>query len=94
LLLLDSSLEWRVVAAAPQVHGSEANTSDTRRAGLAISFMGAESHFRRDVQTFAAREGGLNLDFSSRPLVQVRGRNRHRGNTNFIAAPPDLDVLH
>jgi hypothetical protein len=69
------------------VHGSEANISDTRRAGLAISFMAADSHFRRDVQTFAAREGGLNLDFSSRPLVQVRGQNRHHGNTHFIAAP-------
>mmetsp|Transcript_34935 Transcript_34935/g.111189 ORF Transcript_34935/g.111189 Transcript_34935/m.111189 type:complete len:302 (+) Transcript_34935:2-907(+) len=73
------------------VHGSEANLSDTRRAGLAISFMAADSHFRRDVQTFAAREGGLNLDFSSRPLVQVRGHNRHNGNTNFTAAPSSLD---
>eukprot|EP00967_Tisochrysis_lutea_P056428 scaffold71262_cov30-Tisochrysis_lutea.AAC.1 len=69
------------------VHGSKSNLSGSRRAGLAISFMAANCHFRRDVQTFAAREGGLELDFSNRPLVQVRGKNRHPGNTHFIPAP-------
>jgi len=69
------------------VHGSEANRSASRRAGLAISFMSAHCHFRRGMRTFADREGGLNLDFSRRPLVLVRGQNRHPGNDQFMPAP-------
>ena len=66
------------------VHGSGVNRSTSRRAGVAMHYMPASCHFRRDVRTFADREGGLTLDFSTRPLLQVKGRNRHPGNTLFL----------
>ena len=66
------------------LHGSGPNTSSRRRAGVAATFMPAECHFYRDRPTEGALKGGLTLDFSSRPLFVVKGRNRH----------PDNELVH
>ena len=55
------------------LHGSRANTSSRRRAGVAATFMPAESYFFRDRPTEGARKGGLTLDYAQRPLFLVRG---------------------
>jgi len=68
------------------VHGSEPNRSGRRRAGMACHYMPAECLFRRDVRKFADQEGGLKLDYATRPLLVVRGRNQHPRN-EFIISP-------
>ena len=62
------------------LHGSGANTSARRRAGVAATFMPAECHFYRDRPTEGALKGGLQLDFSTRPLFVVKGSNQHPDN--------------
>ncbi|MEM8753257.1 MAG: phytanoyl-CoA dioxygenase family protein [Pseudomonadota bacterium] len=56
------------------IHGSAANRSTRRRAGLAIRYMPTTSHFDR-----AAREAGdgsgVMVDFGNRPLWLLRGRD-------------------
>ncbi len=58
------------------VHGSAANTSGRRRAGMAIRYMPASSVFRRDLDM------GENsrLDWADMPITLVRGRNRQPEN--------------
>ena len=63
------------------LHGSGGNTSARRRAGVAATFMPAECHFYRDRPTEGALKGGLQLDFSTRPLFVVKGSNQHPENT-------------
>lgn len=62
------------------LHGSGRNRSQRRRAGIAVTYMPAECHFNRHVQTEGARKGGVKLDFSTRPLFVVKGSNKHPGN--------------
>ncbi|MGI9336064.1 MAG: phytanoyl-CoA dioxygenase family protein [Gammaproteobacteria bacterium] len=57
------------------VHGSAANTSGRRRAGLAMRYMPSTSQLRRDLQ----REVSM-LDWTEMPIFLVRGENRHAGN--------------
>ena len=57
------------------VHGSAANTSGRRRAGLAMRYMPTTSHFRRDLN----RKESM-LDWTEMPISLVRGSNRHEGN--------------
>lgn len=66
------------------LHASGPNASPRRRAGVAATFMPGESHFYRDRPTEGALKGGLDLDYSSRPLFVVRGRNAH----------PDNELVH
>ena len=56
------------------VHGSNANTSGRRRAGLAIRYMPASSHFDRELIA-PGSASGYRVDFSSRPLWLLRGRD-------------------
>ncbi|MEM7251435.1 MAG: phytanoyl-CoA dioxygenase family protein [Pseudomonadota bacterium] len=63
------------------LHGSARNTSGRRRAGLAMRYMPADAHFRRDIPVRSSK-----LDWTMLPLQLVRGVNRHPGN--------DLSVGH
>jgi ectoine hydroxylase-related dioxygenase (phytanoyl-CoA dioxygenase family) len=51
------------------VHGSHANTSARRRAGVAIRYMPATSHFERK----RMGDSGYAIDFESRPIWLLRG---------------------
>ena len=61
------------------LHGSEANTSGKRRAGVAIRYMPSTSEFVRGALTVnddesGGKEGaGYKVDFSTRPLWLLRG---------------------
>ena len=70
------------------LHGSNANRSGRRRAAFVLRFMPATSLFDRALGAAWAAEGRVRLDFSQRPIVQVRGANRHRGNDFAIGAGP------
>jgi|TARA_B100000676_G_scaffold284510_1_gene312272 hypothetical protein len=63
------------------VHGSNANRSPRRRAGLAIRYMPATSLFDRDMYRTSDASGFL-VDFSRRPLWLLRGEDKNGGN-NF-----------
>mmetsp|Transcript_115511 Transcript_115511/g.359764 ORF Transcript_115511/g.359764 Transcript_115511/m.359764 type:complete len:278 (-) Transcript_115511:6-839(-) len=66
------------------VHGSEANRSGRRRAGVSIHYMPARCWFRRDVRTLGERLGGLRLDYTERPLVLVRGEAENPRNEHVL----------
>ena len=63
------------------VHGSNANHSNRRRAGIAIRYMPGSSHFDREMFTPSA-EVSYTIDFSSRPLWLLRGEDR-TGQNDF-----------
>jgi ectoine hydroxylase-related dioxygenase (phytanoyl-CoA dioxygenase family) len=63
------------------VHGSEPNRSDKRRAGVAIRYMPATSHFDRQIQPRKENSIGHVVSFAQRPLWLVRGVDR--GNNDF-----------
>ena len=65
------------------IHGSNPNTSTKRRAGVAIRYMPATSHFRREN---GGPNAGYKVDFSTRPIWQLRGVDRCGKN--------DFDVGH
>lgn len=56
------------------VHGSNANTSERRRAGIAIRYMPASSEFARDTIE-PGSDAGFHVDFSKRPLWLLRGHD-------------------
>jgi len=68
------------------VHGSHANRSARRRAGVAIRYMPGTSLLDRGPQHSGAASGYL-VDFSSRPLWLLRGRDR-TGRNNFQLGHP------
>jgi ectoine hydroxylase-related dioxygenase (phytanoyl-CoA dioxygenase family) len=57
------------------VHGSNANRSAHRRAGIAIRYMPATSHFDRSIIE-TGDQAGYTIDFSTRPLWLLRGTDR------------------
>lgn len=57
------------------IHGSNPNRSDKRRAGVAVRYMPATSHFDREMFKPGAQTG-LHIDFASRPLWLLRGVDR------------------
>lgn len=61
------------------VHGSNANRSDTRRAGLTFRYMPATSLYDRDIEIGSVSEHAA-VDFAERPIWLVRGANRAGGN--------------
>ena len=63
------------------VHGSNPNRSPKRRAGVAIRYMPATSHFNRELYAPGAGSGYL-VDFSTRPLWLLRGEDR-TGRNDF-----------
>lgn len=64
------------------VHGSAANTSGRRRAGLALRYMPASASFRRDLPI-----GGAKFDWATIPIELVRGRAIDETN-DFRAGHP------
>lgn len=64
------------------VHGSNPNRSPRRRAGLAIRYMPATSHFDRAMFQPTRTTNGLVVDFTKRPLWLVRGSDR-TGKNDF-----------
>jgi ectoine hydroxylase-related dioxygenase (phytanoyl-CoA dioxygenase family) len=57
------------------IHGSNPNRSDKRRAGVAIRYMPATSLFDRSLIA-RSDNSGFTVDFSTRPLWLLRGRDR------------------
>jgi ectoine hydroxylase-related dioxygenase (phytanoyl-CoA dioxygenase family) len=57
------------------IHGAAANRSSKRRAGVAIRYMPGTSVFERDLMPASSASGYL-VDFSTRPLWLLRGRDR------------------
>ena len=55
------------------VHGSAVNSSNRRRAGLALRYMPATSWVYREMPDASA-------DWCTLPIEMVRGQNRHEGN--------------
>lgn len=58
------------------VHGSNRNRSTKRRAGVAIRYMPATSRFDRTLLQRQTRNEGYVVDFTTRPIWLVRGRDR------------------
>lgn len=63
------------------IHGSNANRSPRRRAGLAIRYMPTTSHLDRTLRE-AGDGSGVMVDFSTRPLYLLRGQDR-TGRNDF-----------
>ena len=57
------------------IHGSNPNTSGERRAGVAIRYMPATSHFNRSLYETSEGSGYL-VNFATRPLWLLRGSDR------------------
>ena len=56
------------------IHGSNANRSTRRRAGLAIRYMPAASHFDRQ-RVVPGADAGYTVDFATRPIWLLRGED-------------------
>jgi ectoine hydroxylase-related dioxygenase (phytanoyl-CoA dioxygenase family) len=56
------------------IHGAKANTSHIRRTGVAIRYMPTTSHFDRSLHP-AQGKSGLSLNFATRPLWLLKGRD-------------------
>lgn len=63
------------------IHGSNANTSTRRRAGVAIRYMPGTSLMRRDLFE-PGNSSGFQVDFSQRPLWLLRGEDK-TGQNDF-----------
>jgi len=63
------------------IHGATVNRSPVRRAGVAIRYMPGTSVFQRDLLPPSTSSGYL-VDFSTRPLWLLRGRDR-TGRNDF-----------
>jgi hypothetical protein len=68
------------------IHGSNPNRSPNRRAGVAIRYMPASSHFDRSLMKPGA-QSGYTVDFSTRPLWLVRGTDRSGLNDLTVGHP-------
>lgn len=65
------------------VHGSPPNRSGRRRAGVALRYMPASSHFDRDMFEPRTLPNGLRVDFRHRPIWLLRGRDVS-GRNDFV----------
>jgi ectoine hydroxylase-related dioxygenase (phytanoyl-CoA dioxygenase family) len=61
------------------IHGSNPNRSPKRRAGVAIRYMPASSHFDRGLMERSG-QAGYTVDFSTRPIWLLRGTDRSGRN--------------
>jgi ectoine hydroxylase-related dioxygenase (phytanoyl-CoA dioxygenase family) len=64
------------------IHGSAPNRSPQRRAGIAIRYMPATSHFDRGLIA-TTDKSGYTVDFTRRPLWLLRGQDRN-GRNDFV----------
>ncbi len=68
------------------IHGSNPNHSPKRRAGVAIRYMPATSHFDRGLMATNA-QAGYTVDFAKRPIWLLRGVDRSGKNDFSIGHP-------
>eukprot|EP00929_Paragymnodinium_shiwhaense_P066705 TRINITY_DN33491_c0_g1_i2.p1 TRINITY_DN33491_c0_g1~~TRINITY_DN33491_c0_g1_i2.p1 ORF type:complete len:246 (-),score=40.99 TRINITY_DN33491_c0_g1_i2:149-886(-) len=61
------------------VHGSNANTSTRRRAGVALRYMPTTSVLERDLMASDAG-AGYQIDWANRPIFLVRGTDKSKRN--------------
>lgn len=73
------------------IHGATANRSPQRRAGVAIRYMPATSVFERNLIA-RSDSSGYTVDFSTRPLWLLRGRDRTGRNDLAIGHRPREDA--
>ena len=71
------------------VHGSNANHSPRRRAGIAIRYMPASSLFDRGLMVRSAASG-YTVDFTTRPIWLLRGVDRTGRNDFSIGHRPEM----
>jgi hypothetical protein len=71
------------------IHGSNANRSPQRRAGIAIRYMPASSLFDRGLMVRSAASG-YTVDFTTRPIWLLRGVDRTGRNDFTIGHQPEL----
>ena len=85
---IDLSTARNVVLSAGQmslhdvylVHGSNANRSPRRRAGLALRYMPTTSHFDREMYPPRTLANGLVVNYRDRPIWLLRGVDRSGRN--------------
>jgi ectoine hydroxylase-related dioxygenase (phytanoyl-CoA dioxygenase family) len=70
------------------IHGAKANTSGLRRSGVAIRYMPTTSHFDRSLHP-AAGKTGLTLNFATRPIWLLKGKDAC-GRNDFTVGHPTL----
>lgn len=70
------------------VHGSNANTSPRRRAGVALRYMPTSSVLDREM--FDADRAGFTIDWKNRPLFLVSGQDRSGGRNCYSPLPGPL----
>jgi len=73
------------------IHGSNANRSPRRRAGVAIRYMPASSLFDRGLMATSA-QSGYTVDFATRPIWLLRGADRTGRNDFRTGHRPGLVV--
>ena len=61
------------------IHGSSHNISGKRRAGVAIRYMPATSHFNRELKK-TGKDSGYLVNYSERPLWLLRGEDKAGNN--------------
>ena len=70
------------------IHGSNANTSGRRRAGLALRYMPATSVFVRDLSSPSGATRTSAPNFADRPIFLMRGRDVSGKNTKVVDMVP------
>jgi ectoine hydroxylase-related dioxygenase (phytanoyl-CoA dioxygenase family) len=73
------------------IHGSNANRSPRRRAGVAIRYMPSTSLFDRSLMATSA-QSGYTVDFATRPIWLLRGVDRTARNDFRIGHRPEPAV--
>lgn len=61
------------------VHGSNANRSNRRRAGIVLRYMPTTSLFNRH-KFPPSKDSNIGVNFAERPMILMRGVDRHGGN--------------
>ncbi|MGB0504599.1 MAG: phytanoyl-CoA dioxygenase family protein [Pikeienuella sp.] len=61
------------------IHGSNANRSDRRRAGIVLRYMPTTSLFDRHKYP-PSKDSNIGINFAERPMILMRGVDRHGGN--------------
>ena len=71
------------------IHGSNANNSDKRRAGLALRYMPTTSHFDHEIyKSGESSTQSYTVDFSTRPIWLARGVDRSGKNDFSVGHSP------
>lgn len=74
------------------IHGADANRSAQRRTGVALRYFPTSSHFDRALRPVEGRSG-VPVNFATRPLWLLRGRDLCGLNDYVAGHPPGTDGL-